>query len=68
MHNFDKAKLLKDRHINISIEWGGTDLFTDVSNMSIEGVVKFLEIMERNDEREINSYLDVLIQSEYDRR
>ena len=66
LHNFEKAKLLKKRHINIAIEWGGTDMFTDVSNMSIEGVVRFLEIIEMDSEKDINSYLDVLVQDEYD--
>lgn len=66
LHNFEKAKILKERHVNISIEWGGTEHFTDISNMSLEGVVRFLEIMQMDTEKDINSYLDVLIQTEYD--
>lgn len=65
MHNFDKAKILKDNHINITIEWGGTDLFTNASDMSMEGVVEFLRIMSLDDEKMIDPLLKGLINDEY---
>ena len=45
----DKAKILYDRHIKIIIEWGGTEFFTDFSNMSIEGMIKTLMLVKRED-------------------
>ena len=67
LHNFDKAKLLKDRHIKINIEWGGTEYFTNISEMSIEGVVEFLRIMSLDDKQMINELLTILIDSEYEK-
>lgn len=67
MHNYDKAKILQNKHINIVIEWGGTDIFTDISNMSLDGVVEFLRIMSLNDNEEINSALTNLIKKEYEK-
>ena len=65
MHNYDKAKILEKRHIKIAIEWGGTDLFTNISNMSNDGVVEFLRIMSLNDPAMIDGLLTALIQEEY---
>ena len=67
LHNFDKAKLLEDRHIKIVIEWGGTDLFSNVSDMSISGVVEFLRIMSLDDKKMIDPLLTALIQEEYEK-
>lgn len=67
LHNFDKAKLLQDRHIKIVIEWGGTDLFTNASDMSLEGVVEFLRIFSLDDKVMINELLSLLIQDEYEK-
>lgn len=65
MHNFDKAKILQDRHIKIIIEWGGVkDIFTSMSAMSLPGVVSFLDIISLDDEKEINDGLTHLIQNE----
>lgn len=66
MHYYDKAKMLKDRHIDIVIEWGGTDMFSNVSAMSLGGVVEFLKIMSGNDKEKINDALTKLIQKEYE--
>lgn len=67
LHNFDKAVLLKERHINVSIEWGGTEYFTNSSDMSIEGVVEFLRIMAFDDKKMMDELLTALIQSEYEK-
>ena len=67
MHNFDKAKILKERHINITIEWGGTDMFTNISSMSLEGVVEFLRIMSLDDPKKIEPLLSYLIEQEYEK-
>jgi len=67
MHNFDKAKILKDRHIKIVIEWGGTDMFSNVSDISLEGVVEFIKILSLNDNTKINNSLTKLIENEYEK-
>lgn len=68
MHNFEKAKILKNRHVQIVIEWGGVkNMFSHCSNMSIEGVVDFLGIMQLDNEDKINEKLTALIQSENDK-
>jgi hypothetical protein len=64
MHNFDKAKILQDRHIFITIEWGGTEYFSHCSDMSIEGVVELLDILKETDAKTINNRLTSLIQKE----
>ena len=68
MHNYDKAKILKDRHIRIVIEWGGTDLFTNMSDMTIEGVGELLDILILDNESEINSRLTLLVKKEDERQ
>lgn len=67
MHNFEKAKILKDRHVKITIEWGGTDLFTHCSDMSLEGVVEFLDILKLDNAYEVNRRLTDLIKKENDK-
>ena len=67
MNSYEKAKILKDRHIEVIIEWGGTDLFTQASNISLEGVVEFLEIMKLDSKKEINKLLTDLIGKEYEK-
>ena len=65
MTNKEKAKLLKNRHLWIVIEWGGVkDMFSNMSNMSINGTAEFLEIMSLNDEKEINNRLTSLVLKE----
>lgn len=61
----NKAQLLKKRHISIVIEWGGVEnMFINCSDMSEEGVIEFLEIMNLNSEKEINERLTKLISDE----
>ena len=66
MNNYEKSKLLKDRHIKINIEWGGTEHFTHVSDMSFEGVAEFIRIMNLDNEVMMQSLLTALIQNEYE--
>lgn len=68
MHDYDKAKIIRDKHIAVHIEWGGVDgMFTHASDLSMEGLVDFVRILQYNDEREIRNYLEVLIDKEYER-
>ena len=68
MTNKDKSKLLYDRHIKFVIEWGGTDLFTNASDMSIEGMTELLDILKLKTETEINDKLTALVQKEHDKQ
>ncbi len=67
MTNKERAKLLFDRHLKFIIEWGGTDDFTNCSDMSIEGMAELLKIMRLTDKKEINKRLDKLVGGEYDK-
>ena len=69
MNNKEKAQLLYDRHIKVIIEWGGTDFFTNCSDMSIDGVEKLLDIMEnRFDDENINNEITNLIKEENEKQ
>lgn len=67
MKDLEKAKLLHDRHIKFTIEWGGTDLFTNCSDMSVDGMEEFIKILRIKDKDKFNQELTDLIQREYDR-
>ena len=69
MNYKDKAKLLRDRHLQIAIEWGRVkNMFSNMSDMSNAGVAEFLEILNGNNEDEIQNKLTVLIQKEHDKQ
>jgi hypothetical protein len=69
MTNKEKAQLLLDRHLKLIIEWGGvSDMFTNCSDMTIEGVAELLDILQLNDKEEINSRLSILIEKENERQ
>ena len=56
MTNKEKATLFKNRHLSIIIEWGGVEnMFTNCSDISEEGIVEFLEIMDLDNEKEVNN-------------
>jgi hypothetical protein len=67
MTNKEKAELLYNRHLKFVIEWGGTNLFTNASDMSVEGVASLLDIMTLDNREEINQKLTKLVQNEYER-
>jgi len=68
MTNKDKAILLRKRHLNFTIEWGGVkNIFLNVSSMSIEGVEELLDILSLNNGKKINSRITILVQKEYDK-
>ena len=61
----DKAKILYDRHVKVIIEWGGTDLFTNCSDMSIEGMIKlFMLIKKENNIKNFNKILTEIVAEE----
>lgn len=65
MTNKEKVKLLYDRHLKFIIEWGGvSDMFTNCSDMTINGMTELLEILQLNDKNEINNRLNILIEKE----
>lgn len=65
MTNKDKANLLSKRHLKIIIEWGGTDLFTNCSDMSDDGVEELLSILSNDSENDIHEKITSLISKEY---
>ena len=68
MKNIDKANLLEKRHIKVLIEWGGTDLFINCSDMTTDGVTELLDILQLNKRDEINQKITDLVQKEHERQ
>lgn len=64
MNRTDFARLLRNRHIKIAIEWGGTDLFTNISNMSDEGVAALLGLLNKSEEK-VHKGLSAIVDEEY---
>jgi hypothetical protein len=63
----EKVKLLESRHIFITIEWGGTDMFSNCSYMSSGGVEELIKLLSREDDKKvINKCISEIIEKEND--